>query len=416
MSREPIRLLHFADLHIGMENYGRLDPSSGLNQRVLDFVSRLKEVVDYALEHEADLVIFAGDAFKTRDPNPTYQRAFARQVMRLSRAGIPTVLLLGNHDMPIIEQRASSLDIFSALEVPNVIVGRAEAVHRIQTRRGMLQVATVPWPQRNRLLKFEEYRGMTVEQLDQEMVRILDSEIGRLAGELDASLPAVLTGHFTLDGAVFGSERNVMLGRDLVLPLSALHLSAWDYVAMGHIHKHQSLNQNNMPPVVYAGSLERVDFGEADEAKGFCWVELRRGEARWSFVPLPSVRRFVSIYVDATREGDAPTEAVLRRIAQHDLKDAVVRVQIKLLQHQEAALRMREIESALADAYFIAGIARHVEREARSRIGLQNPESLTPLELLERYFVSKNTPRGRVDALLALAGKLIEQADARASE
>jgi hypothetical protein len=47
---------------------------------------------------------------------------------------------------------------------------------------------------------------------------------------------------------------------------------------------------------------------------------------------------------------------------------------------------------------------------------LQNPESLTPLELLERYFVSKNTPRGRVDALLALAGKLIEQADARASE
>lgn len=172
MSREPIRLLHFADLHIGMENYGRLDPSSGLNQRVLDFVSRLKEVVDYAIEHEADLVIFAGDAFKTRDPNPTYQRAFARQVMRLSRAGIPTVLLLGNHDMPIIEQRASSLDIFSALEVPNVIVGRAEAVHRIQTRRGTLQVATVPWPQRNRLLKFEEYRGMTVEQLDQEMVRI----------------------------------------------------------------------------------------------------------------------------------------------------------------------------------------------------------------------------------------------------
>jgi exonuclease SbcD len=416
MNHEPIRLLHFADLHIGMENYGRLDPATGLNQRVLDFVSRLKEIVDYAQAHEADVVIFAGDAFKTRDPNPTYQRAFARRIMELSRAGIPTVLLVGNHDMPIIEQRASSLDIFSTLEVPNVIVGRAEAVHRVQTRRGLLQIATVPWPQRSRLLKFEEYRGMTIEQLDQEMVKTLDLEIRRLAGELDARLPAVLTGHFTLDGAVFGSERNVMLGRDLVVPLGALHLDAWDYVAMGHIHKHQNVNSSNQPPVVYAGSPERVDFGEAEEEKGFCWVELRRGETRWSFVPLAGVRQFVSIYVDATGEGDAPTEAVLRRIAHHDVKDAVVRVQIKLLQHQEALLRVREIESALADAYFIAGIARHVEREARSRIGLQNPESLTPLELLERYFVSKNTPRGRVDALLALAGKLIEQADARAGE
>jgi len=415
MSQDPIRLLHFADLHIGMENYGRLDSETGLNQRVLDFASRLKEVVDYALAHEADAVIFAGDAFKTRDPNPTYQRAFARQIMRLSQKGVPTVLLVGNHDMPIIEQRASSLDIFSTLAVPNVIVGRAEAVHRVQTKRGSLQIATVPWPQRNRLLKLEAYRGMTVEQLDQEMVRILDSEIGRLAGELDRHVPAVLAGHFTLDGAVFGAERNVMLGHDLIVPMSALHLDAWDYVAMGHIHKHQSLNQNNMPPVVYAGSLERVDFGEADEAKGFCWVELRRGEARWSFVPLASVRRFVSIYVDATREGDAPTEAVLRRIAQHDLKDAVVRVQIKLLQHQEAALRMREIESALSDAYFIAGIARHVEREARSRIGLQNPESLTPIELLERYFVSKSVPRQRVDELLAAAGELIAQAKAQSA-
>ncbi len=413
MSQDSIRLLHFADLHIGMENYGRLDSESGLNQRVLDFVSRLKEVVDYALAHEADAVIFAGDAFKTRDPNPTYQRAFARQVMRLSRAEVPTVLLVGNHDMPIIEQRASSLDIFSTLAVPNVIVGRAEAVHRVQTKRGPLQIATVPWPQRSRLLKLEEYRGMTVEQLDQEMVRILDSEIGRLAGELDPHVPAVLTGHFTLDGAVFGTERSVMLGQDLILPLSALHLDAWDYVAMGHIHKHQNLTQGNAPPVVYAGSLERVDFSEADEPKGFCWVELRRGATRWSFVPLPSVRPFVSIYADVTRDGDAPTEAVLRCIAKHNVKDAVVRVQVKLLQHQEALLRAREIESALAEAYFIAGIARHVEREARARIGLQNPESLTPVELLERYFVSKNVPRQRVDALLAAAGELIEQAKAQ---
>ncbi|MFC1466928.1 MAG: exonuclease SbcCD subunit D [Candidatus Brachytrichaceae bacterium NZ_4S206] len=406
--RKPIKILHFADIHIGMENYGRIDPETGLNQRVLDFVSRLKEIVDCAIEREADVVIFAGDAFKTRDPNPTYQRAFARQIMRLSRANITTVLLVGNHDMPVVEQRASSMDIFATLDVPNVIVGREEKLHRIETPSGIVQIATVPWPQRSRLLKFEEHRRMTIEQLDQEMARILDDELQRLASEVDTDLPAILTGHFTIGGAVYGSERNVMLGRDTVIKLSSLHLETWDYVAMGHIHKHQDVHQGSYPGVVYSGSLERIDFGEENEPKGFCWIEARRGETRWRFEPMDSVRRFVSIYADATSDGDHPTDAVLREIARHDVKNAVVRVRVKLLQHQEAALRTRTIEEALEDAYLIAGISRDVQRDARSRIGIQNPETLSPETLLERYFLSKNTPRDRTADLMRAARELMD--------
>ncbi|GIV85487.1 MAG: nuclease SbcCD subunit D [Candidatus Roseilinea sp.] len=406
--REPIRILHFADLHIGMENYGRIDPETGLNQRALDFVSRLKEIVDCAIERQADVVIFAGDAFKTRDPNPTYQRAFARQIMRLSRAHVTTVLLVGNHDTPVMEQRASSLDIFATLNVPNVIVGREEKLHRIETARGVVQIATVPWPQRNRLLKYEEYRGMTVEQLDHEMERILGDELQRLAGEVDANFPAILAGHFTVSGAVFGSERNVMLGRDTVVKLSSLHLEAWDYVALGHIHKHQDVNSGKYPGVVYSGSLERIDFGEESEPKGFCWIEAQRGDTRWRFEPMRSVRPFVSIYADATQDGDQPTDAVLREIARHEIRDAVVRVRVKLLQHQEAMLQAGAIEAALGDAYFIAGISRDVQRDARSRIGIQNPETLSPEALLERYLVSKNTPRDHIDDLMRAARELMD--------
>ncbi|MCW1970970.1 MAG: metallophosphoesterase, partial [Anaerolineae bacterium] len=113
---DAIRVLHFADLHIGMENYGQIDPLTGVNERVLDFIRRLKEIVDYALDNDADLVIFAGDAFKTRDPNPTYLREFGRQIMRLSRAGLPTLVLVGNHDMPLMDKRATSLDVFRTLD------------------------------------------------------------------------------------------------------------------------------------------------------------------------------------------------------------------------------------------------------------------------------------------------------------
>jgi len=402
--------LHFADIHIGMENFGRIDAATGVNQRVLDFIGQLKIIVDYALEHEADLVIFAGDAFKTRDPNPTYQREFARQLMRLSRANIPTVLLVGNHDMPLMDKRASSVDIFATLDVPNMHVGRSEELLRIETRRGVVQVGTAPWPQRSRLMALEEHRGLNIEQLDQALEQHVANELQRLADEVDPNLPAILTGHFTVSGATFGSERNVMIGRDSVIKLSALTHQAWDYVALGHIHKHQSLNEGNYPAVVYSGSLERIDFGEEKETKGFCWIELQRGQTRWQFVPL-DVRRFVTIQVDATDDGETPTEAVLRALERHEVSEAIVRVRVKLLQSQEQLLKPREIEAALEQAHLIAGIAKDVQREVRSRLGVENAESLPPQELLRRFFLSKNITPDRVDDLGLLAQEIMKTAD-----
>lgn len=404
----PIRLLHFADLHIGMENFGQIDPDTGVNQRVLDFIQRLRDIVDMALEREADLVIFAGDAFKTRDPNPTYQRELARQVMRLARAGVPIVLLVGNHDIPIIANRASSVDIFRTLEVPNVIVGRKEELHRIETRRGVIQVGTAPWPQRARLLQQEENRNLNAEQLDRLLADTVTDELRRLSEQVDPALPAVLAGHFTVSGARFGSERSVMIGQDVVINLSALNLPAWDYVALGHIHKHQDLNPGNYPSVVYSGSLERIDFGEEFEPKGFCWVNVARGETSWEFVTVPA-RRFITIDADATRDGDAPTEAVLRAIERHDLQDAVVRARVTLLQAQDAVFRPRDIERVIRErgARFFVGIQKQIQREMRSRIGVRNPESLTPAQLLERFFISKATPPDRMKALMELAGQII---------
>jgi exonuclease SbcD len=407
-SIEPIRLLHFADIHIGMENFGQIDPSTGVNQRVLDFVRRLSEIVDYALEHSADIVVFCGDAFKTRDPSPTYQREFGRQIMRLARENIPTVLLVGNHDMPIMDKRASSVDIFRTLNVPNVVVGYREELHRIETRRGLVQVATAPWPVRSRLLQFDDHRSMNVDELDQALEKIVEEELERLASEVDPALPAVLAAHFTVAGSKYGSERSVMIGRDTVIKLGAVNKPVWDYVALGHIHKHQDVNAGQLPPVVYSGNLERIDFGEEREAKGFCWVEVKRGETRWQFVPVKA-RKFVTIEVDATKDGETPTEAALRAIDRTPHQDAVVRVRIKLHQSQESLFKPKEVEKALKDARFVVGISKDVQRDARSRIGIEKAESLTPTELLRRYLVSKNTPPQRIEELMELAKGFLDK-------
>src|SRR3990172_1237509 len=131
----PIRALHFADLHVGMENYGKIDPQTGISSRIRDFLDRLDEVIAYALDHDADLVIFAGDAFKTRDPDPTQQREFAKRIKGLADK-VPVFMLVGNHDVPAMAAKATSIDIFRALEVPNIIIGGKIGSQVVETKRG----------------------------------------------------------------------------------------------------------------------------------------------------------------------------------------------------------------------------------------------------------------------------------------
>lgn len=406
----PINLLHLADIHIGMENYGRLDPASGLNSRVVDFLRRMSEAIDYALAHEVDVCIFAGDAYKNQRPNPTMQREFARRIKRLSDAGVPTVLLIGNHDMSTADRAASSLDIFGTLDVPNVIVAGRETLHQITCRRGQpLQVATVPYPQRSRLLSNEEYRDMAIESLDKALVEIVGQNIAAMAQEagLKPDVPAVLAGHFSVSGVTYGSEQSVMLGRDVVILKSVLADPVWDYVALGHIHKHQNVNNGNKPPIVYPGSLERIDFGEEGEPKGFVMVQLEKGNADWQFVPV-DCRKFTTIHVDVRQAKDDPMTKIQDTLEAYFLKDAVVRVIIDATEENDPLIEDRSIQQTLREAAYVAGIIHKVEWSRRSRIRQENIESLLPLEALSLYFESVEIESARREELLKHAEALIQ--------
>ena len=324
---EALRALHFADVHIGMENYGKTDRETGVSSRVHDFLQRMDDMVDFAAQGDVDLVIFAGDAFRSRSPNPTYQREFAARMRALSQLA-PTVLLVGNHDLPVNAAKASTIEIYATLDVPNIWVAQDYSVRRIATRRGDVVVGAAPYPIRARLLADVSVRGLTIAEQDARLVEILHERLDALAEEADAiaddDTPRILTGHFSVSGAVWGSERSVMLGRDVVVDLDALADPRWDYVALGHIHKHQNLTHRStqLPPVVYSGSLERIDFGEEGDVKGFCWIELARGATTWRF-ERSAARKLLTLRVDC-RDSSDPTALVLATLAEHKLEDAVV--------------------------------------------------------------------------------------------
>lgn len=399
-----MRVLHLADLHLGVENYGRLDPARGMSSRVMDFLRCLDEAVERAAE--VDLVLIAGDIYKTCTPPPTIQREFAARVRRMSRRA-PVFIITGNHDVPNAAERASSVDIFSALELEGITVARRPGLHAVPTRAGPVEIAALPFIPESRLKAEEAFKGLTIEESRAEMETALCKRIAQLAERRDPSLPGILMMHYTVRGAVLGgySGNRALLMPEVQLPLHVVADERFDYVALGHIHRHQCVNPGAQPPVVYPGSIERVDFSEEAEGKGLVIAEVARGRASWQFVPV-SARRFVTLRVKA--EGEDPTEALVAGVTGRDVAGAVVRV-IYTLADGRPPIREGEVRQALADAAFIAGIRRDVApRQARER-NVRLTGLLEPLDALREYLQTRPDLKEREEELIAYAKPLIAE-------
>ncbi len=397
-----MKLLHFADIHIGMENYGKLDPETGLSTRLMDFFNTFDFIVDTALNAKVDAVVFAGDAYKTRDPNPTQQRGFGERIKRIAKAGIPVVLVIGNHDTPNAEGKANTLDIYSALEIDNVWISRKPELLEIATKSGLLQIITLPW------LHKDEYKKVA-------------DRLSLLYDKLKPDHPAIFLSHCEVEGASYGSEKGMAIANEVTVPLPLLQDKRLSYVALGHIHKHQVLSKD--PLIVYAGSPHRIDFGEEKEDKGVILVDIQpsmslRGPKGRGNLPSSedsslllgitdyttsfrfistNCRKFLSMTVDLKPGDSDPTQTILNEISKHDISDTVVRLTINIPAGCDEDIKMDLVKKSLSSAHYIAGISRNVERSERLKIdGQEEVERLTPIEALNKYFEAKKiTPEKR---------------------
>jgi len=382
-----MKIVHFADLHLGVESYGRVDPESGLASRLLDYLASFDRLVDYALENNADLVLFCGDVYKSRDPSQTQQREFARRIKRLSDAHIPVFLLVGNHDLPNAMGRASSAEIFETLGVEHVTVADKPGLYEICTHGGVIQVVALPWLKRTNLLSIEDRKNLTLDELNTKMQEALTSTLHRYAGQVKPGLPSVLAAHVWVQGARTGSEDSVTIGQEHVLLPSAVADKTFDYVALGHIHHPQVLLTN--PPVVYAGSLDSLDFGDEGSAKGFYVVDIAPGETgnrvNYEFVPTGG-RRFITLKVDLKTDDIFPTENILRLLNEHasEIKGNIVRLELTLPCELDELLRDADIRQAAWEASYFA-VTKTIKRETRPRASGVSAESVTPAQALKLY-------------------------------
>ena len=403
-----MRILHFADAHIDMDTRGRHDAESGLPARVLDFLKALDSIIDTAINERVDLVLFAGDAYKDRTPAPTYQREWGRRIIRLSQAGIPTLLLVGNHDISPAAGRAHTLQEYDTLQVPHVYVAAKPALLRPADLGGLpLQIITLPWINRSGLLANLELTGKDAGEISTEIESRLIQLINNWVEQADPALPLILAAHASVQGAVYGGERSVMLGQDLVLSGSLVRNPRLSYTALGHIHKAQDVNEGLQPPVVYPGSIERMDFGEAADDKFFVIAHVETGQpTRVEWRKLRG-RRFIDRRVTVT-SGDLFMAQVTAALPPADeLQDAIFRLVIEYDRKWEPMLDENALRSACAGA-FDFHLIRRPQVEVRIRIPAgQTVGSLTPAELLSTYWDTIKTAHGDAQKLNQLAEEII---------
>jgi DNA repair protein SbcD/Mre11 len=405
-------ILHFADAHIDMANYGRHDPHSGLPLRVLDFLKSLDTIVDTAIAERVDLVLFAGDAYKDRSPAPTFQREWGRRVMRLSRAGIPALLLVGNHDLSPALGRANAIEEFATLEVPHVrVVDRPSFLQPDDLFGLPLQVMALPWINRSGLMAHYNLSGSQPAELYDQLAQRVNQLLELWFESANPDLPTLLTAHASVQGARYGGERSVMLGQDLVLPRSLLCDPRLDYVALGHIHKPQDLNENAHPPVIYPGSIERVDFGEAADDKFFIIARVERGQTEVQWRKLEGVRPFVDRFLRL----ESPEEILDQlRAALPDpqqIEGAIVRLIVEYPRAWEALLDENALRAQMSAA-FEFHLVKRPQIETRIRLPQdQAVGSLAPLELLDLYWRASHTDPAEAQDLSDLAAGLIQSSE-----
>ncbi len=359
-------------------------------------------------------MIFAGDTYKDRSPAPTFQREWGKRIMQLSRAGILTLLLTGNHDISPATGRAHAIQEFDTLDVPHVRVLHQPQFLTSDDLEGLpVQVLALPWVSRSGLMATLASEADTSEKIYDLLSVRLGELVENWLDEADPALPTILTAHASVEGAMYGAERMVMLGKDLVLEPGLVKDPRFDYVALGHIHKPQNLNEAGHPPVIYPGSIERVDFGEASDRKFFILAEVSRQNTQVTWRELKNIRPFIDVHVELESDQDINPTLQAALPPQEALENAILRMTIVYKREwepliDEAALRK------LAESAFEFHLVKRPQMEARVRL----PEgraasSLNVIELLDIYWDASKSDidKDKQAALNALAKSIIDEAN-----
>jgi len=392
---------HIADIHIG--GYQSKLEAGGINGRLVDFIKTYNEAIDFTIEKKVDFCLIPGDIFRTKTPTPYEIDAFVSGVKRTVDAGIPVLIVVGNHDTFDSSILRSSVSFLVTSGMDKFIVSEKPEMITLQLKGGPVQIQTMPY-QRMSLLKMK-----THEEVAEYMVQTIDSMYEGRKNEV----PTIFAGHFTIRDSKTGSEeRTVNRFSEPLVPKYAFEKKDYLYVAMGHLHRFQKVMDS--PPTFYTGSINRTDFNEDEEDKGFIYVQVEGKKVKHEFVKV-GARTFVDLVYDLADVED-PQAHILAEIERRksELTNSVAKLQITLSEGNRSKYDASEVAKVLD------GICNHVHgssipfvRKEKKKIESKFNEGMTPMQAMKEYATIHVKTEEELKLFLELGERIIKNVNGR---
>jgi DNA repair protein SbcD/Mre11 len=268
-----MRLLHTSDWHIGRSLHG-----ADLLREQEAVLSGLADVV---VAESVDAVVVAGDVYDRAVPSADATAVLDRVVGRLLRAGATVVLTPGNHDSARRLGTFSGLLSVAGLHV-RAAAGRLDEPVLLRDEHGEVAIYGLPY------LEPEIARHELGVPGARSHEAVLAEAMDRVRADLflrPDTRSVVLAHAFVGGGVASDSERDICVGGVDLVPAAVF--DGVDYVALGHLHRPQTLT----PRMRYSGSPLAYSFGEAGQQKQAWLVDLdATGLAEVRPLPLPTPR------------------------------------------------------------------------------------------------------------------------------
>ncbi|HEY9808610.1 MAG TPA: exonuclease SbcCD subunit D [Halomicronema sp.] len=264
-----MRIIHTADWHLGRRLRG-ID-------RTPEIAAALQQLLKQAIAEDVDAVLIAGDIFDVANP-PAYAEKHAYQFFcGLQEAGIPAIAIAGNHDSYArIDSLAQLLSLAGvrALGKPRTSADGGTII--LNTKSGKLCVGAMPFASEQRLLDADALWHQDETERRSNYREVVGFLFEDLSSEFKDNTVNILMAHCSLDGARAAKSEASYYTRDKYLVGGESLPEAAQYIALGHIHIHQQIGKKY--PAYYSGSLIQLDFGEAEQQKGYCLITAEPGE------------------------------------------------------------------------------------------------------------------------------------------
>lgn len=284
-----MKLLHTSDWHVGKTLKGR--------SRLDEQKTVLAEIVALAIQHEVDAVLIAGDVYENVAPTAEAQHLVVRTLLQLARSGIEVVAIAGNHDHgPTFEAYRPLMRQVGIQLIGNARPADKGGIHRFTARSTGEQavVATLPFLSQRYAVRAAQVMTNT----PAENVGAYDQHVRDVLANLtapfgDQSVNLVMAHLTCIGGTMGGGEREAQSIMEYSVPAAIFPIDA-HYVALGHLHRRQSLPAS--APVHYSGAPLAIDFGEQDNTNVVCLVEVSPDQpARVTDLPITGGRRLRTI-------------------------------------------------------------------------------------------------------------------------